>query len=203
MARPKDKAERARIAAQLQRQDSTKRMLRNGGIALVVLLVVAGAAYGISKIPKEPPFVHYHAKFQVYANGNLESFANPKWDGAVYEAAHMHAPHYDVIHNEAREGQGTMGKFFQFDLGGKLTNDELLVPAGASFPGDYKANATHKVLEFVSNQVTNQSWTKIDNVGDYAFREGDRILVLFGDYTDAQIQDMQARFPDFDPKTVT
>ncbi len=204
MARPKDPGERRRRLAELQQKERSKRGVRIGIIVLVVGLAVAGAAYGLAHLPKQPGFVHWHAKYQVYANGDLVSFANPKWDGAIYEAAHLHAPNYDIIHNEAKEGQGTLGKFFEFDLGGKLTSNELVVPTGAMFAGDYVVGGNNTLALYWSNQATGQNWTKFEgNPGDYSFHDGDRLLLLYGSYAAGDIARFEAAFPDFDPSKVT
>lgn len=204
MARSKDPAERQRRLAELEKNERSKRSLRVGIAVLVVGLAVAGAAYGLAHLPKQPGFVHWHAKYQVYVNGDLVSFTNPKWDGALYEAAHLHAPNYDIIHNEAKEGQGTLGKFFEFDLGGKLTSSELVVPTGATFAGDYLTGGNSTLTLFTSNQATGQNWTKFEgNPGDYSFHDGDRLLVVYGAPSSDDIARFEDAFPDFDPAKVT
>lgn len=216
MARPKDPAERARRVAEMERKASMRRGLRWGVVVLAALVVLGGVAYGISRIPPPPKDVHWHAKYQVWVDGQQVSFANSKFDANVqtdfYLPAHMHGPNFDVIHNEGKEGQGTLGKFFAFGLfGGRIADDELVIPEGASlastgapFSGDFKVQGNQTLGLYASNQVTNQTWTRVPaSYADYSFHEGDRLLVVYGDNSPDAVALLEAQFPDFDPSTVS
>lgn len=187
---------------ELERKENLKKYAKWGAYGVLGIVVLAGAAYGISLLPKEPKQVHWHAKYRVYVDGQLVNMANPRFDGMKYGDAHIHAPEYDKIHNEGREGRGTLGKFFDFQLGGKFTDTELLIPQGASPAGDFKVNDTEKLRVVVSNQEENKTWSEIGGgFHDVSFHDGDRYIILYGNYTDTQISQAEAAFPDFNPKT--
>ncbi|GEM_PF-5604656 len=215
MARPRTPEERAKRVAELEGKASRRRVLQWSVAVLVALLVVGGVAYGLSRVPKPAPDVHWHAKYQVWVNDQQLSFANSKFDANVnqdfYLPAHMHGPNFDVIHNEGKEGEGTLGKFFQFGLsGGKIADDELVIPEGASlasggapFSGDFKNAGNQTVQMYVSNQVTNESWTRVaGNLAGFSFHDGDRLLILYGDYSPDRLAALEDQFPSFDPSTV-
>jgi hypothetical protein len=214
LARPKDRSERMAIVAQMERKERTKRFLRNSAIGLVVLVLVAGAAYGISKIPPPARTVHWHAKWEVFVNDqqmNFDNFIDVSRNngGSLYLPAHLHSPS-NIIHNEGKEGQGTMSKLFLFHVGGKLTNDEMVLPNGV-FPtsGDFKNDGNHTLQMFLDqtsypDQLNHTSnWHKVADIPNYSFHDGDRILLVYGNDTADQIQKFETDFPTFNPATVT
>jgi len=207
------------IVAQMERKEKSKRLLRNAAIGLAILIVVAGAAYGISKLPSPRRTVHWHAKYEVYVNSQHLNFDNPALNGqslnynhALYLPAHLHSPS-DVIHNEGLEGEGTMAKFFDYDLGGKLTSTEMVVPPvvlGAN--GDFKTDANHTLQMFldqtpfadqINKTAPKSNWHQVNDFPNYSFHDGDRILLLYGNYTQDQIAQLEAQYATFDPKTIT
>lgn len=168
--------------------------------AIIGIVVIAGLAFGISRLPKEPAQVHWHAKYRIYVNDRLVNLANPRFDGMHYNDAHLHSPDFDTIHNEGREGRGTMGAFFSYQLGGKLADDELVLPAGAVPAGDFKVNETNKLVMLISNQAEGKDWTPVTkDLAGVNFHDGDRILIVYGDDTPDRIAQLEAGFPDFDP----
>lgn len=214
VAKPKDRSERMAIVAQMERKEKAKRFARNVAIGLVVLVLLAGAAYGISKIPSPPRSVHWHAKWEVFVNDeqlNFDNFidASRNNGGSLYLPAHLHKPS-NIIHNEGREGEGTMGKLFLYHLGGKLTNDEMVLPNGVlPTSGDFKDDGNHTLQMFLDQTPYEQqlnhtsSWHKVDNIPNYSFHDGDRILLVYGNDTADQLQKMETDFPLFNPATVT
>lgn len=205
MARPRDPAERARIVAAVERKEKTRRALRWTAGAIVVILVIAGAAYGLSKLPKAPAQVHWHAAYEIYADGNLVAFTSPQFfydsnPNAQYLPAHLHQGCPTIIHNEAKEGQGHLADLFNYDLQGKLTNNELLVPAGAIGAGDYKVGGNQTLQLFVSH--SNGTWEKENDITAYTFHNEDRDLLLYGNYTQDQIAQYETNFPLFSEKQV-
>lgn len=190
--------ERVARVRQIERREKTRRYARWGAYGVLALLVIAGAGYGISLLPKEPNQVHWHAKYQIHVDGQLVNMANPRFNGMAYADAHIHAPDYDLIHNEGTEGRGTLGAFFAYQLGGKLSDDEMVIPAGTSRSGEFKANGTETLRLFVSNQPQKKDWTEIPSgFYDVEFRDADRLLIMYGNYTDDQIYAAEAAFPDF------
>jgi hypothetical protein len=214
MARPKDPEERRRIVAAAERKDKTKRTLRSLGIGAIVVVVLVAIGLVIAAVPKPPPQVHWHATYQVWVQSpqgtdELVSFAAP--DGrfyfdnnrdAQYLPAHVHACNPNLIHNEAREGQGKLIDLFNSDwlsLGAHLSSTELIIPQGATFAGDYKDDGNHTVKLFVSHD--NGTWEP-DNIQQYSFQNRDRILLMYGNQTADDVAQKEAAFPNFEDKVV-
>jgi hypothetical protein len=205
MARPRDPAERARIVAAVERKEKTQRAARWTGVILVAILVIAGAAYGISKLPKPPQQVHWHATYEVFVEGKPVVFNQPQFffddnPDARYLAAHIHQCNPQLIHNEGKEGEGTLTGLFNIDLHGKLSNDELVVPQGAVDSGDYKVGGNNTLQLFVSH--SNGTWEKVNDIPSYSFHNADRDLLLYGNYTADQVAQYEDSFPPFEEKVV-
>ena len=158
--------------------------------------------------------VHWHAKWEVFVNDqqlDFSAFADTSRNnnGNLYLPAHLHQP-TNIIHNEGREGDGTMGKLFLYHLGGKLTNDEMVVPNGVlGASGDFK-NDGNKTLQMYFDQTPfaqqkngTSNWRHATDIPDFSFHDGDRILLVYGDDSADQIQALEKQFPTFDPKTIT
>lgn len=194
------------------------------GVVLAVALALAGCAAspapsttittpGASTTTSTPAKqVHYHAKYQVWVNGTQLDFSDPRFNdrsvdngGRLYLPAHLHVPS-DVVHNEAREGagEGTMSTFFHFTLGGKLANDEIVVPAGVrGVPtGTYHEDAGGRTVRMFVSHANATPWARVPDIPAYAFQDGDRILVIFGSESDAQVEQREAAFPPFDPRSI-
>lgn len=200
MASRRNPVERAQRLKQLERQQKLRQGARWAAYSVVGILVIAGAAYGISLLPEKPGMVHYHAKYQVYVDGEQVSFDHPAFNGMKYGPAHLHAPEYDKLHNEGREGSGTLGKFFAYTLEGKLSDNEMILPQGTSHPGTYVVNETKDLRLFVDNPSQDREWAEVQSdFADVSFQDGDRYLLLYGNYTDEEVLTLQQRYPSFDP----
>lgn len=217
MVRPKDRAARMQIVAEMERKEKAKRLSRSVAIGLVAILVLAGAVYGISKIPGPPKTVHWHAKFEVWVNDQQLDFSafadrSQNYDGKLYEPAHLHQP-ANIIHNEAKEGQGTLSKFFLYDLGGKIVNDEIVLPPGVRpVSGDFKNDGNKTLRMFldqtpyedqINKTAPKSAWKPVTDIPNYSFHDGDRILVIYGNYTPDRVAQIEAQFPTFNARTVT
>lgn len=192
--------DRIKRGQMLERKAKAKQALRWGGYSALALVVVAGAAFAVINMPEGPASVHWHALYQVWLEDEEVSFANPAYSGMAYGAAHLHAPAYNKIHNEGKEGRGTLGRFFQFTVDSSLSDDRLVLSPGTSHPGTYVEEGDKQLRLFMDNALKNTTWTEVlGGFADISFRDGDRYLFVYGNHTDEQIQMLQERFPPFNP----
>lgn len=197
MARRDDPDRLKRVAA-LERKAKVRHALRWTGYVMFALVIIGGAGWVVANAPEGPQRVHWHAYYQVWIDDEEVSFANPEFNGMKYGAAHLHAPAYNKIHNEAEEGKGTLGRFFKFTLGGDFQDHEIVLPEGTSRPGTYAENETQELRLFVDNALEGKEWIEVEGgFADISFRDGDRYLILYGNHTDDEIRDLQARYPSF------
>lgn len=192
------RAERVREA---QRQARPQKLMKNvkvTALVLVGILALGGAVYGYTQLPDPPARVHWHAKYQIVVDNETVSFHDPEiYDMRRYHDAHLHPPDQDIIHNEGREGRGNLAGFVKFTLGGDLTPAKLVLPPGSSKPGTYVEEDGNKVQIFVNNTEEGKPWTEISNPEEYSFRNYDRILILYGNYTDEELRALQENFPPY------
>ncbi|MEA3198741.1 MAG: hypothetical protein QOE90_169 [Thermoplasmata archaeon] len=208
MARPKDPEERRRIVQAAERRERTQRYSRIAIIAVVAIVVIAGVAYGISKIPKPPGQVHWHATYDIYVNGERANIAPATAISLFYEGgdnflpAHLHQGCPTIIHNEGTEGKGSLQTLFNngwVKQGGKLSNDEMVIPPGASISGDFKTDATHSLRLFISHN--NGTWEGPVDVGT-PLQDHMRYLLVYGNETADQVAAYENVTPLFDQKMV-
>lgn len=200
MASRRNSPEQIQRLKRLERQQKLRKGVRWAAYSVVGLLLVASAAYGVSLLPDRPKMVHYHALYEVYVDDEQVSFAHPAFSGMKYGAAHLHAPEYGKLHNEGREGSGTLGRFFDFTLEGTLSDTEMVLPQGTSHPGTYTVNESRDLRLFVDNPSRNTTWAEVQSeFAEVSFQDGDRYLILYGNHTDEDIRLLQERFPPFDP----
>jgi len=151
-------------------------------------------------------YVHWHAAFQLWVDGQRVSFATA--DGrfffddnrqAQYLPAHIHACNPTLVHNEASAQQpGRLRDLFDADFafaGGKLNDTELVVPQGAPLAGAYEADAANALTLLVSHD--NGPWTQETSIVGYAFHDHDRILLAYGHDDAATLTQRADAFPAF------
>lgn len=151
----------------------------------VGLVVGVVAVLGIRFFSYSPERVHYHANFDVYINGQREVFNNPVYyeeeGGSCVEEtgmtpeerAHMHDNIGDVAHVE--DHAVTWGQFFQ-NLGWAV-NDRII----QTRDGLYVADDQHKI-------TFNLSGRAIQDITSEVIRDKDRLLIDFGDTSEAVLQ---------------
>ena len=206
------------------RKGAPGKMARKAIVPAIVLLVLAGVATGFWYTYTHQPDcpTHWHATFDVYvpskANASQPEQVNYRsqfYDisgGQMPERAHMHqSDGYNQFHFEqATVCVGVREAFGYVDT--KVSTHELqLVGHHADFgqAGTWKDNATahlHIYIDHVSNITkvnkapVSAHWEwKEESVGsvlNYQLKDMEKVLVVFGDYTPAQIAQMEAQVHD-------
>lgn len=139
--------------------------------------------------------VHYHANFALYINGQRELFKGSRYyeetemctankTVTVDERAHMHDNINDVVHVE--DHAVTWGQFFT-NLGWTLG------PNFIQAPGDvlYVASGDQK-LHIILN---GQDYTDLGSIANNVIKDQDRLLVSFGNETNADLITQFASVP--------
>jgi hypothetical protein len=194
-------------------------------VVLLVLGGGAYALYAVSQGGQACPNPHWHATFEVYIPGPngmptlvnlaLERATNgaPYYDlsggAGMGLAVHMHQ-------TGAEQGSTALGPaqwHFEKDgvcVGVKSALHAVEIEASATSlkltgahaqvhqDGTYEANATSKLRWFVETKVAgNWTWQERtwDQVKSYQLPDGSSLLVALGNYTDAQIKEMESNIP--------
>ncbi len=160
-----------------------KRAFRKSTLHLLLVLVLAGMIFGLytTLTPTPEPLLgdlHYHADFKVYLNGIAYDFAQEKYmseeEGALSPFTHLHDMNGEIIHKHM--SGITLGDFFE-SIGMSLTETCFTVDDGTAYCDDET-----KTLQFYVNGELN---TKFDQ---YELQDLDRILISYGDETEAELQ---------------
>ncbi len=146
-----------------------------GAIGLMVGMVLI---LGIRFFTYHPEHVHYHANFQVFINGQRETFSDPTYYEATGAActenaqmtpedrAHMHDGVNNVVH--VHDHAVTWGQFF-LNLGW-LVDTKVIESRNQMLIAD----PSHKISFILNGQST-------DNVSNRVISDQDKLLVDYGD----------------------
>lgn len=212
---------RAQNAKATARRTAPARLARKAIVPAIILLLVAGIAAGFYVTAKGQGKCpgHWHATFDVYVQGNdgnvtRESYRNAAFDlnGQTPLRAHMHqSDNKNQFHFE----QGGLCVGVKEALGyvdTTLTANELKLDGhhqAMGQAGTYKPEGNKTLTVYVEHvsdrhyQLRNGvkviasetlEWKKqtAKSVLDYQLKDGERILVLYGDYTEDQVHQFQA-----------
>jgi hypothetical protein len=155
----------------------TKWFLFGIGLLLGVLIIMA-----VRFATYQPGHVHYHANFAVYLNGQRQLFKGPQYYQEVaicssdkgitipQQRAHMHDNNNGLIH--VHDHAVTWGQFFE-NLGWYVGPNFIQTDTSTN----YTANDQAK-LHIVIN---GQDYTNLTPITNTVIKDGDRLLVSFGD----------------------
>lgn len=164
-------------------------------IFLLLLIIVIGIILGAfanpfvqvdSKIPNSIPpsptskLVNYKASFAIFTNGTFRIFTDPKYHNLSPEVF-LETPHVNVI-NVKKDGV-TYQDFFN-TLPMKLDKNCLITGTNQTFCTGEK----NKLRFFINGEEDPNALEKV-------ISEGDKLLVTFGDLTDAQIESQNQKIP--------
>ncbi len=194
---------RALHAKEQARKELPSHLLRKSiGPAFVILILAAVAAgfyYTASNTPDCPG--HWHAAYGIFVNDSKVSFPNDAAHAAMYNppSGHDHHLHNNdgIYHFHPGIARCTPTKDMMERLAVNVDGKTLtLGPEHGSFAGTYatEGNATLHILhQPFGGEWTEVSWRSIDGkqLGD-----GDRILITYGDLTEAQIDAQKATLQD-------
>jgi hypothetical protein len=165
---------------------------------LMAASLVAGAVlvFGIRFFTYQPPEeVHYHANFALYLNGQREEFKDAHYYTEVEmctgdtediptERAHMHDEINNVVHVE--DNAVTWGNFFE-NLGWTLGPNFIAKPDGMV----YQAGGNTKLHIMLNGQ----DYTDLGNMAGRVIKDKDRLLISFGEESNAAVQDQYRAVP--------
>lgn len=159
---------------------------RRIAIAAAAIVLLVGVGYGFTLLPDPPKNVHWHPMYEVYVEGENVAFTSRAFDMSATRASmHLHNPDDNTVHAEGRTTSLTIGQFF-LEMGGRVTDDTLTVPAAASVPGTFTSNETSRLRLF--HQPAGEGWSEVGSgFAKHKFEDGERVLLTFGNLTDAQI----------------
>jgi hypothetical protein len=179
-------------------------------VGAIVLVAIVAAAL-LYKGPPIERFAHEHASYMIYVQGEPVSFAHPAYDiSSVSERVHMHINEQGggaIWHLEARFPNGipdlSMRRIFSYyglDFGvGHLRLDTADNHNGSEFRD--QGNQTwqvlvSKLLPDAKNATVRDSFRPL--TGDYTAytpRDGDKILITYGDPTPDELLRQEASIP--------
>jgi hypothetical protein len=198
------------------------KIARKAIVPAIVVLVIAAIATGMyfnDKNAAKCP-THWHATFDVYVqdgNGTAQrlSFAAPQFDlnGQTPLRAHMHqSDRKNQWHFE--QGGLCVGveealSYIDVNLSPGSVKVEGPVHEAMGQSGTYKADGTHKLVAYVEHVSDRQyeergagkvivsetlEWREqsISSILDYQLKDGERVLILHGDYTPEQVEQFKA-----------
>lgn len=153
-------------------------------------LIILGIRY-VTYAPEEA--VHYHANFAVYTNGQQEQFKGAQYYeeteasmctlepvASPNERAHMHDNVNNVVHVE--DHLVTWGNFMQnlhFGMG-----DDYIKTADGLYVNNEEA-----MMHFILNGE------KVNSITDKIIGDKDKLLISYGNITDAGLQKQYASIP--------
>ena len=197
------------------------KLARKAIVPAIVVLIIAAIATGMyfndknaSKCPG-----HWHATFDVYVQDGNDtkrlSFAANEFDlnGQTPLRAHMHqGDRKNQWHFE--QGGLCVGVeealgYIDVDLSAKTLKVEGPVHERMGQTGTYRADETHRLVAYVEHVSDRQyeernggkvivdetlEWREhsISSILDYQLKDGERILILHGDYTPEQVEQFKA-----------
>jgi len=134
---------------------------------------------------------HWHATFRVFDEDEELRFQHPRFDMASMSMrTHLHQPDDAKMHLEG--GCADMGDFFGA-MGMRLRGDSLRLDdelhEGRSIANE--GNLTWRF--FVTDETGN--WTERPDLPSYQAKDGQRILLTYGDLGDEAIAAQQERVP--------
>jgi hypothetical protein len=159
-------------------------------LMLVIGLILGVAAMlAIRFVTYSPEHVHYHANFAVYLNGQRDEFKGAQYYESVsicsasngisipQQRAHMHDNINSVVH--VHDHATTWGQFFN-NLGWYIGPDFIETDDGTMYreSGDTKLHIV----------INGQDYTDLSPITNMVIQDKSRLLVSFGDISDATLQ---------------
>lgn len=199
---------RAQHAKQQARKDAPIRLARKAfvpGLILLLLAAVATGFYFTSKGQGECPG-HWHATFDVRVQQDDNttkqiSFRDPEFDlssGKTPFRAHMHQGDGKNQWHFEQGGQcvGVEEAFDYIDVElstKSITFDGVHERLGQA--GTYEEDGDRVLRAFVESPAGEWREKSIKSILDYQLKDGEKLLVTYGAFTDAQVQQFQDAVP--------
>lgn len=169
---------------------------------LVVVLVVGGVVALVVRQGDAPDCPgHWHASLGVVVEGERVPFPQPpyNWEGEGGDlpfAMHMHRPDQEQLHFEPARPrcQGVQQTMALLDV---RIEPGLLRFAGAHeqgpFGGEYRDDGEQVLRTFLEARGEGLREEPVDAILDYQLRDGEKLLVAYGDYAPEEIEVLMAQ----------
>ena len=184
-------------AAQNRRKGLPAKLGKRALVVAIVVVAVGGIAYAVQQNLEsrgECPG-HWHATFQIFIDGERVAFPQPPYllspQGKLPMRLHMHSPSQEVLHFEPLQPEcmSTKEAFETVDI--ELGPTVMTVgPDHGPLAGTYEANATSALRYFVQPRNETMQETTWAQVGGRQLANGEKLLIAYGNYTDAEIKAM-------------
>lgn len=178
----------------------------------LVVLVSTGFAYNVYKQRRCPG--HWHGAFEVYVDGARVSFNHPQFQfesagrypgNSMPPSSHVHNSDDFEWHFEPNPSScirfGDVTRFVGMDLQeGTLKLDQahsdIPLQGTNHTQGGVYANEGNRTLH-AYHQVDNGVWEEIgiSDLEGRQLRDGEKVLILYGDYTPKEVADLQGSMP--------
>lgn len=165
---------------------------------MVGILALTGVVWGYvevdSKLEAKGCNFHEHATFRVVDEGQVLSFKHPRFDMSnMAMKAHLHQPNDSQIHLEGK--CASVDDFFS--LMGMKIEPGLLQLDHELHGGKVLEDEGNRTLRFFLYHETPDDWKWEEYPGllDHQLRDGQRMLVIYGEYTDEEITAFQDQVP--------
>lgn len=197
-----------------ERADLPKRAMKTVVIGAIVVLAVAGAAWGLPKLADlgtdkcVMKNAHEHASFYVFDNMTRVRFNHPNFDlggGANRNAylpmkAHLHqdsAGEDWMLHLEY--GCSTLGQFFGY-LGADLKPGRFQLDQDLHERRVLQDDTNHTLSFYLwkpdrPNDKVNGNWTLFPDLHNHQMRQYEKALIVYGNYTEVELASLEAQVP--------
>ncbi len=169
--------------------------------ALIILVLIGGVtaivAYQMNK-PDCPG--HWHSTFQVYVDDERISYSHPAFDlsGDTPMSSHLHQPNDNMWHFEPnpKECIGFAVPLGHVDT--KVSSGKLVLSGhhdSLGQAGTY-TNEGNRTLQ-IFHAPDGENWQSISSgkLNKRQLLDGERVLILFGNYTEERIAQLQDAVP--------
>lgn len=166
-------------------------------VVVIIIVAIAGIVYAFQQSAETRGNCpgHWHATFQIFVDGERVPFPQPPYlmapQGKLPMSLHMHTPSQEILHYEPPQpdclGTGDAFETLDIDLGAsKLTVGEDHGPLAGSYEND--GNSTLRY--FVQMRDGEMEETTWGDLGGRQLKNGEKLLIAYGDYSEDEIQSM-------------
>ncbi|HUR69486.1 MAG TPA: hypothetical protein VM370_09585 [Candidatus Thermoplasmatota archaeon] len=182
----------------------------------IVVIAAVGTVVALSVHKREavgctPAGQHEHASFAVWANGEEYRWLGPDFDypRAGTLAGHIHQAEPQTVHMESATACITLASFFEIELKSDLSPDALALDSAQHDGKTFRDGEGGKLRYFlgeppagwIDNKTraymppSNVTWREVPDLPHHQPRDGEYILVDFGNDDDATIRAHELAIP--------
>jgi len=167
--------------------------------AAVASVLIAGAVFLVPRALEQSDCPgHWHASVGIYVDGERVRFPQPPYNyerdpvpGEHEVSLHMHAPDQEQLHFEPRVERCVGLRDTLEELGVRLTSTSITFEGaheGQPYAGRHVEEGNKTLRVFLQLPTEHKREAEVRDVLDYQLRDGEKALILYGEYTDAQVE---------------